>query len=290
MSDIDAQALQLTPDVPGGRGPVSRVRPGRAPLRRLGSGLMSARYLTSLLVVLGLWSAITYGGTISGLLLPTPSAVATAGWQVIVHGYQGVGFWLNVGVSMRRVAIGWGSAVIVGTLLGLGIGLSSVMRTIFDPLIEFYRPIPPLGYLSLLIVWFGIGEVSKDVVLFLAALPPMVLNTADAVKAVRADRVDGVRTLGGSRYDVLRFVVLPSCLPAVITGARVAFSNTFTTLVAAETLAASSGLGWLSIEASRYLNTQVVIFAIVVMGVIGMLCDRILRMLQHRLCPWQGHA
>ena len=178
-------------------------------------------------------SAITYGGTISGLLLPTPSAVATAGWQVIVHGYQGVGFWLNVGVSMRRVAIGWGSAVIVGTLLGLGIGLSSVMRTIFDPLIEFYRPIPPLGYLSLLIVWFGIGEVSKNVVLFLAALPPMVLNTADAVKAVRADRVDGVRTLGGSKYDVLRFVVLPSCLP-VITGARVAFSNTFTTLVAAE--------------------------------------------------------
>jgi taurine transport system permease protein len=290
VSDINAQAVHLAANVPGGPEQFIDGRPAHSPLRRLGSWLMSARYLTSLLVVLGIWSAITYGGTISGLLLPTPSAVATAGWQVIVHGYQGVSFWANVGVSMRRVVIGWGSAVILGTLLGLGIGLNSVMRTIFDPLIEFYRPIPPLGYLSLLIVWFGIGEVSKDVVLFLAALPPVVLNTADAVKAVRADRVNGVRTLGGSNYDVLRFVVLPSCLPAVITGARVSFSNTFTTLVAAETLAASSGLGWLSIEASRYLDTQIVIFAIVVMGVIGMLCDRILRLLQYRLCPWQGHA
>jgi taurine transport system permease protein len=289
MSDIDAQAVHLA-DFDGGQEPFAGPRDDRSQLRQLGSWLMSARYLTSLLVVLGIWSAITYGGTISGLLLPTPSAVATAGWQVIVHGYQGVTFWANVGVSMRRVVIGWGSAVILGTLLGLGIGLNSVIRTIFDPLIEFYRPIPPLGYLSLLIVWFGIGEVSKDVVLFLAALPPVVLNTADAVKAVRADRVNGVKTLGGSTFDVLRFVVLPSCLPAVITGARVSFSNTFTTLVAAETLAASSGLGWLSIEASRYLDTPIVIFAIVVMGVIGMLCDRILRVLQQWLCPWQGHA
>jgi taurine transport system permease protein len=240
--------------------------------------------------VLGIWSIITYLGHISPLLLPTPSSVASSGWQIIIHGYQGVSFWRNVGISMERVGIGWGAAVVVGTLLGLGIGLSSVMRIIFDPLIEFYRLIPPLGYLSLLIVWFGIGETSKDVVLFLAALPPTVLNTADAVNGVRPDRINGVRTLGGSQLDVLRFVVLPSCLPAVITGARVSFSNTFTTLVAAETLAASSGLGWLSIEASRYLNTQVVIFAIIVMGIIGMSCDRLLRYAHRRLCPWQGHA
>jgi ABC-type nitrate/sulfonate/bicarbonate transport system, permease component len=257
---------------------------------RLLNRIASLRYLASLLVILGIWSAVTYGGSISPLLLPTPSAVAHAGWQVVVHGYQGVGFWTNVGVSMRRVAIGWGAAVVVGTLLGLSIGLSTIMRVLFDPLIEFYRPIPPLGYLSLLIVWFGIGETSKDVVLFLAALPPTVLNTADAVKAVRADRINGVRTLGGSQLDVMRFVVLPSCLPAVVTGARVSFSNTFTTLVAAETLAASSGLGWLSIEASRYLNTSVVIFAIIVMGIIGMLCDRVLRYLHRRFCPWQGYA
>lgn len=289
MSDVQQQVVSLDDEPTDGD---EIIRPTRR--RFLPSGglsrLSALRYLLSLVVVVGVWAAVSYGGVVSPLLLPTPSAVWSAGWQIIVHGYQGVGFWTNVGVSMRRVAIGWGLAVLAGTLLGLAIGLSTIMRVLFDPLIEFYRPIPPLGYLSLLIVWFGIGETSKDVVLFLAALPPTVLNTADAVKAVRAERINGVRTLGGSNLDVMRFVVLPSCLPAVITGARVSFSNTFTTLVAAETLAASSGLGWLSIEASRYLNTSVVIFAIIVMGVIGMLCDRILRYLQRHLCPWQGHA
>ena len=208
----------------------------------------------------------------------------------MLHGYDGVSFWVDIGISLKRLGIGWGLAIVVGVAIGLITGLSSTGRAIFDPIIEFYRPIPPLGYLSLLIIWFGIGESSKDIVLFLAALPPTVLNTADGVKNVRFDRIQGVLTLGGRRRDVIRYVILPSSLPGIITGTRVSFGNAFSTLVAAELLAASSGLGWLSIQASNYLDTRIVIFVVIVMGIMGFGIDRAIRIIQARVCPWQGHG
>ena len=239
---------------------------------------------------LAAWFLVTKLGLFPPLLLPAPGAVWSDFVLIATRGYGGTSLWLNVAVSLERLALGFGAAAIVGVSLGLAMGVSKVAKGLFDPLIEFYRPLPALGYLSLLVIWFGIGDTSKLLVVGLGGLPAVVLTTAGAVRSIRRERLEGAKSLGLGSFQLFRYVIVPSCLPYILTGLRVGFAFSFTTLVSAEMIGSTSGLGWMVLDATEYLQTSTVIVDIVLMGMTGIAVDRGLVYLRRRLAPWAGRG
>ena len=176
----------------------------------------------------------------------------------------------------------------IGIPLGLLIGPSRPSRTILDPPLTFVRSLPPLAYFSLLVIWFGIDETPKVALLFLAALPPIVLATSDAVRSISEDRVLALRTLGASRLQVVRHGVFPMVLPEVMTGIRVALAFAFTTMVAAETINGMPGIGGMVRDAQRFNQSDVVILGIIIIGLCGIVLDAIIVAIDRILVPWRA--
>ena len=246
--------------------------------------------LVSVLAGFATWQLLSQSGWFSPLVLPSPVAVWDSLLVVSTKGYAGSSLWTNLAVSIARLATGFIVAIVIGVPLGLAMGSSRRINAIFYPFIEMYRPLPSLAYLGLLVIWFGIGEVSKIVLLALAALPPIVLSSAGAVRSVRVDRIEGARSLGLEGFSLFYHVVFPSCTPDILTSIRVGFGFAYTTLVAAEMIGASSGIGWMVLNASTYVVSEVVIVGIMVIGVTGVAFDGALRALQRWLVPWTGRA
>jgi taurine transport system permease protein len=203
-------------------------------------------------------------------------------------GYRGESLWFHLGWSMLRLGIGFALAVLIGVPLGLFMGTSKTVAAIFDPLIEFYRSLPPLGYYTLLIVWLGIGELPKITLLFLAALAPIVINTRTGVRGVRETWREQAQCLGASRSYVFWHVMIPASTPHIFAGLKLSLGFAYTTLVAAELVAATKGIGWMVLDASKFLRVDVVFVGVIVMGVTAIFLDRLLRWLEDRLVPWRG--
>jgi len=204
------------------------------------------------------------------------------------EGYRGELLWFHLGWSMLRLGTGFALAVLIGVPLGLLMGTSKTVAAIFDPLIEFYRSLPPLGYYTLLIVWLGIGESPKITLLFLAALAPIVINTRAGVRGVRETWREQAQCLGASQSYIFRYVMIPASMPYIFAGLKLSLGFSYTTLVAAELVAATKGIGWMVLDASKFLRMDVVFVGIIVMGVTAILLDRLLRFLEDRLVPWRG--
>jgi taurine transport system permease protein len=186
------------------------------------------------------------------------------------------------------VVLALGLALAVAIPLGLWMGLSPLARALFDPLVEFYRPVPPLAYLPLIVIWFGIGELSKVLLIALAILAPVVIATAHGVRSVDPLRLRAAQSFGAGRWQLLRHVVLPGAAPEILTGLRVGLGVGWSTLVAAELVAATRGLGFMVQSAAQFLNTDIVVLGIFVIAVIAFTLELGLRALQRRLVPWQG--
>jgi taurine transport system permease protein len=167
-------------------------------------------------------------------------------------------------------------------------GMSPFARGVFDPPIEFYRPIPPLAYLPLMIIWFGIDELSKLLLIFLSVLAPMALGARAGVKSAAIEQIHAAYSFGATRWQVIRLVVLPSAMPEIFTAMRVGIGFGWTTLVAAEMVAATSGLGYMVLSASRFLQTPIVIMGIVVIAAIAYAFDHLVRFIERRVVPWKG--
>lgn len=206
------------------------------------------------------------------------------------EGYRGTSLWIHLGWSLYRMLVGVGLAVVTGIPLGLLMGSSHRVAAFFDPLIEFYRPLPPLGYYTLLIVWMGIGEASKITLLFLAALAPIVINTRAGVRSVRVTWVEQAQCLGAGRFYTFWHVMVPASLPYIFAGLKLSFGFAYTTLVASELVAATRGVGWMVLDASKFLRVDVIFVGIIVMGITAMLLDRLLRYLEDCAVPWRGRA
>ena len=177
-------------------------------------------------------------------------------------------------------------ACLIGIPLGLAMGMSPVMRGIFDPPIEFYRPIPPLAYIPIIIIWFGIGEFSRVLIITIACFMVCVVNVIAGMKNVPQVYVDAASTMGASRFQVFRTVAVPAATPFIITGYRIALAAAWTTLVASELLAAQNGLGFLLQEGRRYFLTDQVMMIIVIIGGCAFIMDRIFRKIQAHLMQW----
>ncbi|MCB2127457.1 MAG: ABC transporter permease subunit, partial [Rhodobacteraceae bacterium] len=171
---------------------------------------------------------------------------------------------------------------------GLAMGMSPLIRGIFDPPIEFYRPIPPLAYLPLMIIWFGIGETSKVLLIFLSVFAPIVLGARSGVKSAAIEQIHAAYSFGATRWQVMRHVILPSAMPEILTAMRVGIGFGWTTLVAAEMVAATKGLGYMVLSASQFLQTPVVIMGIFVIATIAFAFDLLMRFVERRLVPWKG--
>jgi taurine transport system permease protein len=244
--------------------------------------------LISITAVLGAWAGATYGGLVSDLLLPTPDELWDGAADIVVNGYKGYSLGAHIGLSLMRVAVGFGIGTILGTLLGLGMGMSEVLDALAAPFIEFLRPLPQLAYLVLLIIWFGIGETPKIVLLFLAALPVSAIAARDGVRNVSAERVLAAQSLGASRVQIFLHVVLPSALGEIFIGARLSIGIVYATLIAAEMIAGASGIGWLILDAGRFLRSDYVIAGVLLIAAMGIALDRGLLLLQRRVVHWAG--
>ena len=250
-------------------------------------------HIVVILVLLGIWQLIYALHIWSPVFVPSPRAV----WQAAVtastthdgtKGYSGYFLYEHLWASMRRILIASAFAIVVGIPLGLLLGTSKWSRTLLEPGVTFVRALPPLAYFSLLVIWFGIDEAPKIILLVLAALPPIVLATSDAVRSVSQDRLLALQTLGASRFQLVRFGVFPSVMPEVMTGIRVAVLFAFTTMVAAETINGIPGIGGLVRDAQRFNLTDIVMMGIIVIGVCGILLDLAVQILDRIFIPWRA--
>ena len=235
-----------------------------------------------------LWQLVTATGLVKPLFLPGPVVVVEKFWSILQNGYTGAPLWQHVLISAGRVFGAFALACLVGIPLGLAMGMLPLARGLFDPFIEFYRPIPPLAYLPLMIIWFGIGEVSKVMLIFLSVLAPVALGARSGVKSAAIEQIHAAYSFGASRGQVLREVILPSALPEILTAMRIGVGFGWTTLVAAEMVAATQGLGYMVLSASQFLQTSTVIVGIILIAMIAWAFDMAMRWIERRTVPWKG--
>jgi taurine transport system permease protein len=300
-ADVDgATAAGLsTVDRPADDGAEAAQRRDRSHRRRRLGRRMLIR-LVALAAFVGAWFLITSAGLVKPLYLPSPTAVwhafvlANSDHQIapgvprLVRGEQNYYLWEHLIASLQRIGVGVGWAVLFGPALGFVMAGFRPVATVIEPYLNFLRSLPPLGYIGILIVWFGIGDTSKMWLLFLAAFPPITMATINGVRGVRAERIDAARSLGASRLQTLTHVVLPSTLPDVLSGVRVAVGFAWTTVVAAELNNGIPGIGGLAYLSGTELKTPLTIACIVVIGVAAILLDLAIKGLEAVLVPWRG--
>jgi taurine transport system permease protein len=258
--------------------------------RILGEGSATWINVGSVAFLLGLWWVSTHAGWIKPLFLPKPESIAFAFRQAVEGNLDNHTLWVHFLWSMYRVFAAFGLAVVVGIPVGIAMGVSRIARGIFDPPIEFYRPLPPLAYLPLMIIWFGIGELSKILLLFLAIFAPVALAARAGVRSVSQEQIQAALSLGASRWQVIRNVIVPGALPEILVGLRIGMGVGWTTLVAAEMVAADAGLGKMVFNASNFLRTDVVILGILAIGVVAYLFEILMRWIEARAVPWKGRV
>jgi taurine transport system permease protein len=242
------------------------------------------------LLLLALWWAAAATGLVPHLFLPTPAEVVRAAISIFQDGYANASIWEHLGASLSRIATAAVIAIALGVPIGLLMGLSRWAKGIFDTPIEFYWPLPPLAYLPLMIIWLGIGEVSKVTLLALAMFAPIVLSAQAGVRAVTLERVNAALSLGATRFQLLRDVVLPSALPEILTGIRISLGVGWGTLVAAELIAATRGIGYLIMSASHFLATDVVFVGIGLIAICAFAFSFAMRLLERWLVPWKSQS
>ena len=275
--------------------PIEVKRLKRTQARRIrgtsmpGEGSTTNVSIATVVLLAFLWWLVTHLGWLPPLVLPAPEAV----WNAFIAANKGElqgGKTLaeHFGWSFARVFGAFFLACVTAVPVGIAMGVSRTARGIFDPPIEFYRPLPPLAYLPLVIIWFGIEETSKVVLIYLACFAPLAVSARAGVRSVTVEQVNAARSMGASQWQVVRHVILPAALPDILTGMRIAIGFGWTTLVAATISAATAGLGQMVLNASNFLRTDVVVMGIIVIGVIAYLFDMLMRRVEVWLVPWKG--
>jgi taurine transport system permease protein len=281
--------------ISGNPHPIAATAPSKAikkprtqtPLTGIQMGLIS---LITVLFVLATWMVITHLGLVKPLFLPKLETVLNAFFDAVEGNIDGAPLTGHIAMSLFRVVSAFLLAALIGIPVGLAMGLSPAIRSMLDPFIEFYRPLPPLAYLPLVIIWFGIGETSKVLLIFLACFAPVALAARAGVLSASSDQINAARALGAGRVQLLFFVVLPAALPDILVGLRIGMGVGWTTLVAAEMVAASTGIGQMVLNASNFLRTDIVMMGIFVIGCFAIVFEFAMRWLEKKLVPWRGKA
>ena len=233
--------------------------------------------------VLAVWAALSGLGFVNHVLVPSPADVARAAAAALRDGSLAK----NTAASLLRVVEGFGVAVLVAMPLGIAMGISSTTRGLLEPLIELLRPVPPIAFIPLAILWFGIGETSKVMIIAYGAFFPIFINTMAGLADVDLVHIRAAQTLGAKRYDLFKDVVLPSAFPQMVTGARLGMGMAFIVLVAAELVASSEGLGYLINDARFSFRTDQIFVGIITIGLLGLALNKGLLEAERRLLRWK---
>lgn len=244
--------------------------------------------IAAVLVFLCWWYLATKFGWVNEKLVPTPKLTIESFVSTMIDGYKGYTLIQHLGYSMSRLFKAFALAAVTAVPVGLLSGFSSKIRAAIEPFIEFYRPLPPLAYYTLLTLALGIGDESKIALLYLACFAPIYVSCVSAVKRIKQDYLLSAYTVGATKKQVFFTVILPSCSADIFVGLRTAIGVAYSTLVAAEMVAAASGIGWMVVDAGNWFRNDLIFVGIFVMGITGLLIDWILKLLEKKLVPWNG--
>jgi taurine transport system permease protein len=256
--------------------------------RPLGRWQLLAISAGSVLAVLVLWQLSGSLKWIDPLLLPPPREIATSTLELLETGYRQVPLWEHFGVSVLRALAAFFVAILTGIPAGLAMGLSPTFNAVLNPFVQFLRPLPKIALIPLTVVWFGIGEGSKFFLIFISCFLSVTVGAAAAVASVSQGRIRAAKVLGANRRQIYTHVVLPHAAPELFTAVRLSVGIGWTSLIAAEMVAATSGIGWMVMNAGAYLRTDVVMLGIVLLGGTGYLFDLALVLAQRATVPWAG--
>ena len=249
------------------------ARPKTSGYSTPGEGPSTAISVVTMLSLFVLWWVASHLGWMPPLFLPTPETVLQRLWESARGDLTDAPLATHFGWSMFRVFTAFFLACLTAIPVGIAMGVSRIARGIFDPPIEFYRPLPPLAYLPLIIIWFGIDELSKVLLIYLACFAPLAMSARAGVRSVSQEQIHAAYSMGASKGQVIRHVIIPATMPEILTAMRISIGFGWTTLVAAEMVAATYGLGQMVLNASNFLRTDIVIMGIVVIGTIAYLFD-----------------
>ncbi|MGE5515205.1 MAG: ABC transporter permease [Bacteroidota bacterium] len=244
----------------------------------------AALYVALPLVLVALWQAAFELHLIRPILLPSPLRVGQAFWELAASG----DLFRHLGISLLRVLEGFAVAAVAGLVLGIAIGLSRGFDRFTDLTIQLLKPIPPIAWIPLAILWFGIGESGKVYIIFLGAFFPILVNTIDGIRQTDHRFVELARILEVTRGRFIAQVVLPGALPSIMTGLRVGLMVAWMCVVAAELIAASSGIGYLIMDARQMSQTDQVLVGMITIGAMGKLLDVVLKAAERRLITWKS--
>lgn len=234
-------------------------------------------------LVLCLWQAACAAHLFSATIMPSPGAVIESFWQLIVTNQ----LLPNLLVSLARVAVGLTCGVVLGTVLALVAALSLTGEETLDPTLQMLRTLPHLALIPILILWFGIGETPKIIIIALGCMFPIYLNLFAAVRGADRKLVEAVSTLGLSRLETVWHVILPSALPGFLVGLRQGIGIAWISLVVAEQINANAGIGFLIMNAREFLQTNVIFDGLIVYALLGLGTDQAVRVLERRLLAWR---
>lgn len=243
-------------------------------------------YVVSLVVFFTIWHlAATRGSGDSALV--TPWATLQGLYDMISSPLGGETLVGHTWNSLRRVLIGFSIAVCFGIPLGLLLGISETASAILRPLVDVFRPMPPLAWISLSILWFGIGEEPKIFIIFLASFIPSVLNAYNGVRLIEPELYDVVRVMGGSRWDEIKQVVVPASMPAISAGLQLSITSAWMGVLAAELVSSNSGLGYIIILGMQNSDPQMVLGGMVMIAAVAWVLTASMEKIDMMLCPWR---
>ncbi len=228
------------------------------------------------------WEIASRLGIISSRILPAPSDVASAGWRLALTGE----LWSNMGVSFLRAITGLAIGGSLGFILGLANGLSRKSERTTDTLLQMVRNVPHLALIPLVILWFGIGETAKIFLVALGVFFPIYINTLHGIRTADPHLIEMGRIYGMTKPELFWRVILPGALPSIFVGLRYALGFMWLTLIVAETIAASSGIGYMAMQAREFLLVDIVVFSILVYALLGKLADSAARLLERTFLSW----
>lgn len=249
----------------------------------LARGQAVAEHLWLPLASVGAWHAASATGIVPAVALPSPARVASAFCGLLQSGE----LLRHVGASLARVLEGAAAAAVLGVGLGIAIGLSRRLERSTDLVLQILRPIPPIAWIPLAILWFGIGELSKTWIIFLGAFFPIVVNVNAAVRQTEHRFVEVARVLAVPRWRFIRHVVVPGAMPIIMSSLRLGLGIAWMCVVAAELIAASQGVGYLIMDARQLSQPDVVLVGMLTIGLVGKAMDVLLLCVERRVVSWK---
>ena len=242
----------------------------------------TVRNISGFAAFLTLWQLLASIGWINPVLLPSPLQLAGAAWELMVQGI----LWTHTIASLKRVLAGFLLASLVGITLGVALGWSQALSDIVRPLVESIRPIPPIAWTPIAILWFGVGDAPSYFLVFIGAVFPVFVNTFSAVRNIDRAQINAALCLGARPSLLIRDVLIPASLPVIFPGLRIALGVGWMCVVAAELIAAQSGLGYMIQQNRVLLQTQNVVTGMITIGVVGFAMSALMELAEKRLLPW----